>query len=161
MTRARFVLAALCMSASLLSADVTVPWENLPNVLRGKTIDVTTIHGVVHHGKFRKAGPNAIVLKEGRDVVIERDAVSSIFTADRPRFSRLKTLGMVVRFGYEVPFTGWDGPPQPWLALVGIPFATVGAVVGAPICLIWDLFELDQQPSEEIAILPDPPPDPK
>jgi hypothetical protein len=159
MTRAG-LLAVICTMASCAHAATSLHWSELPKALKGKTVEITTIHGATHHGRLVGWSPDAIVVQEGKEVEIARDTVSSVFRVGREasHFSHIKGLGLFVLLGYLVPFTGFDEPPKPALALLTIPLSTAAGAIGAPICLIWDLVEFPEKPWEEIVILPDPVP---
>ncbi len=156
MTRAVLVLATIC---SVAASGAEVHWSELPKAVKGKILIVATKKGEQYEGRFVSSLPDSIILKNDKEVTISRDTIKSIYRKGRDsRFSHLKTLGAFVLMGYIFPFTGFEGDPQPLLALLTIPLATVGGAVGAPISFIRDLFELAESPAEFIVVLPDPTP---
>jgi hypothetical protein len=151
------LLAVICAMASCAHAATSLHWSELPKALKGKTVEITTIHGVTHYGRFVNARADAIIVKGAEDVEVTRDDVSSIFRFGREPhfFSHLKELGILVLAGYFGPFLGITDPAA---AVITIPLATAAGVVGLPVCVIWDLFALTEAPGEEIVLLPDPVP---
>jgi hypothetical protein len=157
MTRAG-LLAVICAMASCAHAATLLHWSELPKALKGKTVEITTIHGVTLRGRLVGLRSDAVVVEAGKEIEVTRDTVSSIFRVGREssHFAHIKNLGVFVLFGYLLPFTGFEEPPKPALALLTIPLSTAAGAIGAPICLIWDLVQLTEKPWEEIVILPDP-----
>jgi hypothetical protein len=154
MTRACLLLAAVC---SVAASAAEVHWSELPKAVMGKILVVATKKGEQYEGRFVRSLPDSIILKNDRELQIERVSIKSIYRKGRDsRFSHLKNVGLFVLMGYVFPFTGFEGDPQPLMALLTIPLATVGGAVAAPISFIRDLFELAESPGEFIVLLPDP-----
>jgi len=82
MMRVGVVLAMICGVGNSIQA-AALHWDELPKLLRGQSVEVTTLQAVTHKGRFVKASADAIVLKEGKEVEIPRSAVSSMFRVGR------------------------------------------------------------------------------
>jgi hypothetical protein len=152
----RTILATLlALAASTRAADIH--WSELPKVLKGRSIIVTTKQGDSYDGQFVSSVPDSLVLKDAVEIKIPRDAIKTIYRKGRDgRFSHLKNLGAIVFMAYFIPFTGIDGEsPRPLIALLTIPVGTVGGAIGAPIAFVRDLFELTEPPGEFITVRPE------
>jgi hypothetical protein len=147
-------LALVFWAASLVHAAIVVHWDELPKVLKGQTIEITTTDAVVHHGRFAGSQPEKILLTEGKKVEIARDAVISIRRVYTIRGNRLSKFGEGLA---EAALLELVYLASPWLpvALAALPVTGAVGLVGVPIFAAWDLFDR-QRRDENVVILPDP-----
>jgi hypothetical protein len=153
MTRAWLFLAA----AAFAQAAGAIHWDELPKALKGQTIQVSTIQGGLHEGRFAGSRPDTLLLKEGQTVEISRESIISIRRVYHVHGNHLKKfgdcLGDVV--GVELLFLVTEYFP---LGVVALPVTGAVGLAALPILAIWDTFDR-QRREENIVLLPDPAPE--
>jgi hypothetical protein len=130
----------ICLAASSVHA-AAVNWSDLPQVLRGKTIEVKTTDGEVHRGRFLLTSDDSLTIKEQGTNTIKRTAIASIFRNERTHGqSHLSHANENVSAVLEVEVLALDTPYLP-LAIAALPVTLVIGAVMIPASAFWDLFD--------------------
>jgi hypothetical protein len=144
-----FAVTALLVSSAAY-AGPPKKWSEMGEYLKGKYLAITTKDGKTLRGRFVSAGPDGIVLDDGKPVQIARASLVSMGIQK----SNLEKYGHNVKSGYADGFRNLLSANGPW-GLIEVPAVTVYTVIAAPLSLLGDLFQNRPRDVEMLMIPPD------